>query len=213
MEEEKEKEKSQEEPIAPEGAAAPSSAAEGAATSPEGESALAEFRKKLDEAQAASEVLRDQLLRKAAEFENYKRRTEAEYANIVRSANESLITALLPIVEDFLRSLNAAPPGDNPFTKGVELIYQKLMAVLEARGLKAFDAVGKPFNVDEHDALLQVPRADVPPGTVVEEIARGYRLNDRVIRHARVIVASAPAEGGPQDEPPAAPGSGEPAGN
>ncbi|HTO93346.1 MAG TPA: nucleotide exchange factor GrpE [Bacteroidota bacterium] len=173
----------------------------------------AEGEREIEAARAAAQSARDQLLRKAAEFENYKRRTEAEYANTVRSANESLITALLPIVEDFLRSLSAAPPGDNPFTKGVELIYQKLMAVLESRGLKPFEAVGKPFNVDEHDALLQVPRADVPPGTVVEEIAPGYRLNDRVIRHARVIVASAPAEGGPQDEPPAAPESGEPTGD
>ena len=168
-----------------------------------------EVERELEAARAAAEAARDQLLRKAAEFENFKRRTEAEYANTVRNANESLITALLPIVEDFLRSLNAAPPGDDPFTKGVELIYQKLMSVLEARGLRAFDAVGHPFNVDEHDALLQVPRADVPPGTVVEEISRGYRLNDRVIRHARVIVSSAAAAEGPADGPPA--GSEEPA--
>ena len=168
-----------------------------------------EVERELEAARAAAEAARDQLLRKAAEFENFRRRTEAEYANTVRNANESLITALLPIVEDFLRSLNAAPRGDDPFTKGVELIYQKLMSVLEARGLRAFDAVGRPFNVDEHDALLQVPRADVPPGTVVEEISRGYRLNDRVIRHARVIVSSAAAGEGPGDGPPA--GSEEPA--
>jgi len=167
--------------------------------------------RELEAARAAAEAMRDQFLRKAAEFENYKRRTEAEYALTVRNASEGLITALLPIVEDLVRSLKAAPAGEDPFRKGVELIYQKLMTILEARGLRAFDSVGRPFDVGEHDALLQVPRADVPPGTVVEEIARGYRLNDRVIRHARVIVSSAAAGEGLRDDPPAAPGSEEPA--
>jgi len=167
-----------------------------------------ESERELEAARAAAQAARDQFLRKAAEFENYKRRTEAEYITTVRNANEALITSLLPIVEDLVRSLKAgAPAGEaDPFYKGIELIYQKLMKALEAQGLSPFEALGKPFNVDEHDALLQVPRADVPPGTVVEEIARGYRLNDRVIRHARVIVSSAP-----QDEPPAGPGSKEPA--
>ncbi|HUI10568.1 MAG TPA: nucleotide exchange factor GrpE [Bacteroidota bacterium] len=169
----------------------------------------------LEAARAAAQSARDQFLRKAAEFENYKRRTEAEFAAVVRNANESLIASLLPIVEDLVRSLKAAASRgeDDAFTSGVELIYQKLMKALEARGLAPFDSLGKPFNVDEHDALLQVPRADVPPGTVVEEIARGYRLNDRVIRHARVVVSSAPPDGAPQDEPPAKRGSAEAAEN
>lgn len=173
--------------------------------------AQGDVERELESARAAAQSARDQLLRKAAEFENYKRRTEAEYASTVRSAGESLITALLPIVEDLVRSLKAAPPGEDPFRKGVELIYQKLMNILEARGLSTFDSAGKPFNVDEHDALLQVPRADVPPGTVVEEVAPGYRLHDRVIRHARVIVSSAPGDQAPPDDPAPPPDSKEPA--
>ena len=152
-----------------------------------------QLRRELEEAGKSAQSYKDQFLRKAAEFENYKRRSEAEYLNLVRSANESLITALLPIVEDLTRSLKAGSSrvDGEAFYRGVELIYQKLMKVLEAQGLAPFDSHGMPFDVDYHDALLQVARDDVPPGTVVEEIARGYKLNDKVLRHAKVIVSAA----------------------
>ncbi len=152
-----------------------------------------QIQRELEEARSAAQAFRDQFLRKAAEFENYKRRSEAEFANLVRNANEGLIQALLPIVEDLTRSLKTGS-GDTDaaaFYRGGELIFQKLMKVLEAQGVTAFESTGKPFDVDFHDALLQVARDDVPPGTVVEEIARGYKLNDRVLRHAKVIVSAA----------------------
>jgi molecular chaperone GrpE len=135
-------------------------------------------------------------------LENYKRRSEAEYLNLVRNANEGLISALLPIVEDLTRSLKAGSSQADveALHRGVELIYQKLMKVLENQGLAPFDSPGTPFDVDYHDALLQVARDDVPAGTVVEEISRGYKLNDKVLRHAKVIVSAAvqpePAPGG-----------------
>ena len=179
---------------------------------PSGESAaspLEKIQRELDEAGKSALAHRDQFLRKAAEFENYKRRTEAEFLNIVRNANEGLITALLPIVEDLTRSLKAGSTGTDgeAFYRGVELIYQKLMKILEAQGLAPFDSNGTPFDVGYHDALLQVARDDVPPGTVVEEIARGYKLNDRVLRHAKVIVSAAvESESAPQ-------GSGAPGGS
>ncbi len=163
-------------------------------------SPLAEIRHELEEAGKSAQAFKDQFLRKAAEFENYKRRSEAEYLNLVRNANEGLIGALLPIVEDLTRSLKAgsSQPDGEAFRRGVELIYQKLMKVLEAQGLAPFESHGTPFDVNYHDALLQVARDDVPPGTVVEEIARGYKLNDRVLRHAKVIVsAAAQAESAP----------------
>jgi len=167
-------------------------------------------QREIEEARSSAQASRDQFLRKAAEFENYKRRTEAEFANIVRNANEGLIQALLPIVEDLTRSLKGGNGKTDAaaFYRGVELIFQKLMKVLEAQGVKAFESTGKPFDVDYHDALLQVARDDVPPGTVVEEIAPGYMLNDRVLRHARVIVSAAadtePSPGGrvPPETPP-----------
>ncbi len=155
--------------------------------------------RKLEELQRTADQLRDQLLRKAAEFENYKRRTETDFANLVRSANESLVASLLPVLDDFLRSLKAGKEMADPaaFYRGVEMIYTKLLRILEGQGLAAFESVGEPFDVALHDALLQVPRSDVPPHTVVEEVERGYRFNDRVLRHARVIVSVAP--GGQED--------------
>jgi molecular chaperone GrpE len=164
-------------------------------------SPLAQIRRELEEALKSAQAFKDQFLRKAAEFENYKRRSEAEYLSLVRNANETLIGALLPVLEDLTRSLKAgsSQPEGESFYRGVELIYQKLMKVLEAQGLAPFDSSGTPFDVNYHDALLQVARDDVPPGTVVEEIARGYKLNDRVLRHAKVIVSAASrAESAPE---------------
>lgn len=159
-----------------------------------------DLQRKLDELQRSVEMYKDQLLRKAAEFENYKRRSEIEYGNVIRNANEYLINSLLPILNDFVRSLKSGQDARDydAFYKGVELIHGKLNKTLEAQGLVAFESVGKPFNVEFHDALLQVPRNDVPPNVVIEEVERGYKLNDKVIRHAKVIVSALPSSG---DEP------------
>jgi molecular chaperone GrpE len=172
---------------------------------------FAELRKKCDELEQTVTQLKDQLLRKAAEFDNYKKRTEAETLSVIRFANEDLLLRILPVVDDLERSfkvLGARPEGtatDAPaeaeparreaaFVAGVELIFGKLRKALEQAGLKPFESVGKPFDTELHDALLQVPREDLPHHTVVEEIDRGYMLNDKVVRHARVIVSSQTGE-------------------
>ncbi len=140
--------------------------------------------------------LKDQLLRKAAEFENYKKRIENDSANLIKFANEDLILKLLPVIDDFERSLKAkSKSGENgteagTFFKGVELIYVKLKKILETNGVREMEVVGKPFDPDYHDALLQVVRSDVPPHTVLEEVDKGYLMHDKVIRHARVIVSA-----------------------
>jgi molecular chaperone GrpE len=169
-------------------------------------SPLDEMKAKLDEAQKTAEGYRDQLLRKAAEFENYKRRTDAEYGAIIRNATEAVLIALIPVAEDFARSLKAGRSAGEAeaFARGVELIYQKFTRVLEQQGLTPFESSGKPFDVNYHDALLQIPRADVPPGTVIEEVERGYMLFDKVLRHAKVVVSAAadgpePANGAGSD--------------
>jgi len=158
-----------------------------------------ELRRQLQEAQAAAEALRDQLLRKAAEFENYKRRAEADFASIIRNANESLLLELLPVLDDFGRSLEAGREAQNheALLAGVEMIRSKFLKVLEKQGVVSFESAGKPFDVDYHDALLQVPRSDVPPHTVIQEIEPGYMLNDKVLRHAKVIVSAVPSQ--PED--------------
>jgi molecular chaperone GrpE len=154
------------------------------------------LEQKLEELRRTADQYRDQLLRKAAEFENYRRRSEADFANIIRNANESLVSSLLPILDDLARSLKAGGEKKDfdSFFRGIEMISAKLLKTLENQGLNAFDSVGKPFDVAFHDALMLVPRADVPPHTVVEEVERGYKFNERVLRHARVVVSAAPGE-------------------
>lgn len=161
-----------------------------------------DLQQKLEAAQRLADTYKDQLLRKAAEFDNYKKRTEAEFANLGRIMNEGIISSLIPILDDFARSLKSGREikEHESFFKGVELIYAKFLKLLESHGLTPFDSVGQPFNVELHDAMLQIPRSDVPPHTVIEEIERGYKLYDRVIRHAKVIVsAEAPSAANPSN--------------
>ncbi len=154
------------------------------------------LNEKVAELEKQNAQLKDQLLRKAAEFDNYKRRTENDFASLSKFAAENIITQLVPVLDDFNRSLKSIKERaeNDSFYKGIELIYAKLLKVLEAQGLKTMDVVGKEFNVDVHDALMQMPRADVPPHTVLEEVEKGYLLFDKVIRHAKVVVSAAPAE-------------------
>ncbi len=158
-----------------------------------------DLKSKLTEAEKQVEMYKDLMYRKAAEFENYKKRAENESASIVRYANEALISELIPVLDDFERSLKAAKSSkdfDSLF-RGIELIHQKLVKNLEKRGVKSFETVGKEFDVAFHDALLQIPREDVAPHTVLEEVEKGYSLHDKIIRHAKVIVSTTPANGSP----------------
>lgn len=155
-----------------------------------------ELLAQLEEARRQAEQYKDLFLRKAAEFENYKRRIENETSNIVRFANEDLISEILPILDDFQRSLTLSKEKKEfeSLYRGVELIYQKLIKILEQQGIKPIETVGKPFDVHYHDALMQEPREDVPPFTILKEVEKGYTFHDKVIRHARVIVSSAPSQ-------------------
>lgn len=143
------------------------------------------LRKEIDE-------YKDRLLRRVAEFENYKKRLEADFANSVKYANEKLLLEILPIVDDLERSLSSGreKPDFDSFYQGVKMIYTKLLKVLELHGVKPFESIGKPFDVYYHEALLRIPRNDVPPNTVIDEVERGYMYYDKVLRHAKVIVSS-----------------------
>ena len=135
--------------------------------------------------------LKDQLLRKAAEFDNYKKRTERDFFDRVQNANERLITDLLEVLDDFDRSLNHAEGKDNAksLVEGLELIYKKMYAKLEKEGLKPIDAIGEEFDPDKHDALMQMESKEHKSGTIIDEHLKGYELNNKVIRHSQVIVA------------------------
>ncbi len=154
-------------------------------------SELETLKQEIAELQKSVDLYKDQFLRKAAEFENFKKRMENDYLNITRYANEDLIVELLPVLDDLTRSLKIGKGRREfgAFFKGVELIHLKLMKTLEAQGLKPIEALGQPFNVDYHEALMQMAKENVPPHTVIEEVEKGYMLHDKVIRHAKVIVS------------------------
>ncbi len=101
---------------------------------------------------------------------------------------------MLPIVDDLARSLKSAKARTEfePLLRGIELIYTKCLKLLEQHGVKEVESVGKPFDVNYHEALLQMPKEGIAPHTIIEEVEKGYMLNDRVIRHAKVIVAAEP---------------------
>ena len=131
------------------------------------------------------------MLRKVAEFDNYKKRTERDFYDRVLNANDRLITNLLPVLDDFERSVaHAAEAADtDALVEGFELIYKKMYSILEKEGLKSFTAVGEEFDPDKHDALMQQESEDHDSGMIIDEHLKGYELNDRVIRHSQVIVA------------------------
>jgi molecular chaperone GrpE len=161
-----------------------SEAADNTATDPENQ------EEETPEQQLAN--VKELLLRKAAEFENYKKRTETEMGNVIRLANQTLVLSVLPILDDLERSVKAGKNVDDAASiqKGIELIASKLQKVLEGQGVKPLETVGKNFDVHFHDAMMQVPRADIPPHTIIEEVERGYSMNGKVIRHAKVIVST-----------------------
>jgi len=136
-------------------------------------------------------AVKDQLLRLAAEMDNYRKRSERERNEFVLNANAGLIRDILPIIDDFERSLKSSgkKESDPEFRKGIELIFQKMLDYLKKRGLEEMHAQGETFDVDLHDALLQQEKKGVKPGLVLEEHEKGYLFNGRVLRHAKVIVS------------------------
>jgi molecular chaperone GrpE len=138
-----------------------------------------------------NEQLKDQLLRKSAEFDNYKKRTEREFFDRVQNANERLISELLPILDDMDRALEHTEKSQeiNSLLEGTSLIQKKLKDLLEKQGLEPLPAVGEDFDPEKHDALMQLEKEDAESGTIIEEHLKGYTLNGKVIRHSQVIVA------------------------
>jgi len=152
---------------------------------------LEEKTRLLEEKEKELEELRDLYVRKLAEFDNYRKRTQREFVELVKNANADLILQLLPVVDDLERSLKAAEEGTTleAFVEGVRMIYQKFVDVLSKQGLQRIESVGQPFDPHKHEALMQVEKEGVEPGTVVDEHQPGYVLNERVLRHAKVIVS------------------------
>lgn len=126
--------------------------------------------------------------RLAAEFENYKKRVTKERQDLAKMAGADMLLAILPALDDLERALKSG--GDSAGNEGVQLIYNKMKASLEAKGLKAMDALGQPFDVEIHEAIVQAPAPDEQSkGKVLDVITKGYFLHDRVLRYAQVVVA------------------------
>lgn len=131
----------------------------------------------------------DKYVRIYSEYENYRKRTTMEKADLILNGAKDTIKAILPVVDDFERAL-AHIADDDASKEGVQLIYNKMMKVLEQRGLKPMEAKGQKFDENLHEAVTQFPAADESQkGMVVDVIEKGYYLNDKVLRYAKVVVA------------------------
>ena len=164
---------------------------EKAATEEETTVEEAEEKDPLEQAQDEIAELKDKYLRSVAEFDNYRKRTLKERAELILNGGEKVLTAILPVVDDMERAIENGAKTDDPqvIREGMELIYHKLMKVLEAQGVSLIETDGADFDTDIHEAVAMVPgMGDDKKGKVIDCLQRGYKLNDKVIRHAKVAV-------------------------
>jgi len=137
--------------------------------------------------------LNDKYLRLFAEFDNYKRRTQKERIELLQTAGKDVIVSLLTILDDFDRANKAAETAVEvgPIKEGVQLVHNKLMSVLGQKGLKVMESINTPFDTDLHEAITKVPApSEELKGKVIDELEKGYTLNEKVIRFAKVVVGS-----------------------
>lgn len=135
--------------------------------------------------------LQDKYLRLSAEFDNYRKRTLKERIELIKSAGESILLSLLPVMDDFDRAINLmeSAPDSRAMKEGIDLIYSKMREFLKQNGVKEIDALDKDFDTDLHEAVTKIPATDKKKkGKVVDVIQKGYYLNDKVIRYSKVVV-------------------------
>ncbi len=139
---------------------------------------------------------KDRYIRKMAEFDNFKRRTEQEQQLMLKYSGEKFILKLLPVVDDFERSLQHITEKSDVkgLQEGVQLIYEKFIKFLSDNEVKKIETIGKEFDVNLHDALYPQPTAEIPPNTILQEVQAGYTYKEKVIRHSQVIVSAEPPE-------------------
>lgn len=146
----------------------------------------------LEAAKATIEEQKDKYLRLSAEFDNYRKRTLKEKAELIKNGGEKAISAILPILDDLERALQNMQKADDvkAMYEGIDLIYQKFLKRLSQEGLQKMEPVGEVFDTDYHEAVALVPApSEDQKGKVLDCVQTGYKLNDKVIRHAKVVVA------------------------
>ncbi len=150
----------------------------------EEESAESTEADKLQEMGEKLATLNDKYLRLYSEYENYRKRTNQEKADLLINGSREMMKAILPVIDDFERALAATED------EGVKLIYNKMLKILEQKGLKAMEVKGEKFDENLHEAITRIPAAEESQkGTVVDVVEKGYYLNDKVLRYAKVVVA------------------------
>ncbi len=147
------------------------------------------LQEQLDAALEQVEKDKQDYLMLMADFDNYRKRMMREKADLLKNASERVLTGLMPVLDDFERGLAAcsANEADEAIYKGMELIYNKFVKYLESNGVKAMDTNGADFNADFHEAIATVPAPD-QKGKIIDTTLKGYTINDKVLRHAKVVV-------------------------
>jgi molecular chaperone GrpE len=162
-----------------------------ATTKRSGKRTDSKYKKQVEELNHQVEELKDKYLRLFAEFDNYKKRTIKEKLDLMKTAASDTMTALLPVLDDFDRAKKSADDVNTKeiFSEGVSMVYEKLYGVLKMRGLEEMQTNGEDFDPEIHEAITEIP-APSPDlkGKIIDTIDKGYQLNDKIIRHAKVVV-------------------------
>lgn len=149
-----------------------------------------ELSKEIETLKAEIDEAKDKYLRLFAEFDNYKKRSVKERFELMKTAAQETISSLLPVLDDFDRAKKSAESGAESFSEGVQLVYQKLYGALEHKGLKSMDSTGADFDPEWHEAITDIPAPNEEmKGKIIDTIEKGYVLNDKIIRYAKVVVA------------------------
>lgn len=150
-----------------------------------------ELEKELETAQETIEEQKDKYLRLSAEFDNYRKRTMKEKAELILNGGEKSLSSILPVVDDFERAIKTMETATDvqAVKEGVELIYNKFMATLAQNGVKVIETKDQPLNTDYHEAIAVIPvPSEAQKGKILDCVQTGYTLNDKVLRHAKVVV-------------------------
>ena len=148
------------------------------------ETTIGHIQEELQTIQQEHQELKDKYMRLYAEFDNHKKRTVKEKLDLMKTASQDIMAALLPVLDDFDRAKNNEELSD-----GISLVYQKIYRVLESKGLQPMESTGQPFDPELHEAVTETPApSEEMKGKVVDTIEKGYLLGDKIIRHAKVVV-------------------------
>ncbi len=172
---------------------------------------LAELRERVATLESQVAATKDKWLRAVADLENYKKRTKREMDDQSLRTSKSLLTGFLPVVDNLERALEVAEPtaagasdenAENVrnLVQGLKMVRQEFLGALSRNGIEAIDSIGQTFDPSQHDALQQMDSPDHAPGVIIREFEKGYKMNDRLLRPARVIVAGAGSTGAPAED-------------